>query len=169
MKIQEELNSLQCLNRMFNISGVPTSDFSCINSAASDLTNTLHTTNGNASLRSVNTAVINRELDSKRDERSRLLMRLRELCPSHPVFNKVGFNKDMDYLSETLENNISQAILYRATLQQINCLHTLIREIEADSNTREARASLALPEAPNGTPHRTVEEPPPLVLQLGVA
>jgi len=111
-----------------------------------------HTTNGNVSLRSVDTAVINRDLDLKRDERSCLLMRLWEVCPSHPVFKKVGFNKDMDDLSETLENAISQAILYRATRQQINCFHVLIQEIETDSNTREACASLATPEAPNGTP-----------------
>ena len=117
MKSRDQSSSLERLTEMFNISGVPTSDFSCINSAASVLTSTSHTTNGNASLRSVNTAVITRELDSKRDERILLMMRLRKLSPSHPVFAEDGFNEDMDYLSETAENDISQAILYRATRQ----------------------------------------------------
>ena len=79
------------------------------------------------------------------------MMRLCKLSPSHPVFNEDGFNEDLDYLSEMLENDISQAILYRATRQQINCLHILIREIEAVSPTMEADAS-ASPKAPNGTP-----------------
>ena len=79
------------------------------------------------------------------------MMRLRELSPSHPVFNEDGFNEDMDYLSETSENDISQAILYKATRQQINHLRILIREVEAVSPIMEADAS-ASPEAPNGTP-----------------
>jgi len=117
MKIWEQPSSLDRLTEMFNISGVPTSDFSCINSAASVLTSASHTTSGNSSLRSANTAVITRELDSKRDERSLLMMRLRELSPGHSVFNEDEFNADMDYLSDTSENNVSQAILYRATRQ----------------------------------------------------
>jgi hypothetical protein len=95
--------------------------------------------------------VITRELDSKRDERSLLMMRLRELSPGHPVFNEDEFNADMDYLSDTSENDVSQAILYRATCQQINRLHILIQEVEAVSTTMEAVAS-ASSEAPNGTP-----------------
>ena len=79
------------------------------------------------------------------------MMRLHELSPSHPVFTEDGFTEDMDYLSETLENDISQAILYRATRQQINRLHILIREVEAVSTTMEADASASY-EAPNGTP-----------------
>ena len=57
----------------------------------------------------------------------------------------------MDYLSDTSENDVSQAILYRATRQQINRLHILIQEVEAVSTTMEAEAS-ASSEAPNGTP-----------------
>ncbi len=79
------------------------------------------------------------------------MMRLRELSPGHPVFNEDEFNVDMDYLSDTSENNVSQAILYRATCQQINRLHILIQEVEAVSTTMEAVAS-ASSEAPNGTP-----------------
>ena len=82
------------------------------------------------------------------------MMRLCELSPSHPVFNEDGFNEDPDYLSETLEDDISQAILYRDTCQQIICLHILIREVEAVSPTMEADAT-ASPEAPNGTPTPT--------------
>jgi hypothetical protein len=151
MKSWEQPSSLDRLTEMFNISGVPTSDFSCINSAASVLTSASHTTSGNSSLRSANTAVITRELDSKRDERSLLMMRLRELSPGHPVFNEDKFNADMDYLSDTSENDVSQAILYRATCQHINRLHILIQEVEAVSTTMEAVAS-ASSEAPNGTP-----------------
>ncbi len=151
MKIWDQPSLLDQLTKMFNISGVPTSGFSCINSAASVLTSTSHTTGGNASLRSVNTAVITRELDSKRDERSLLMMRLCELSPSHPVFNEDGFNEDTDFLSDTLENDVIQAILYRATCQQINCLHTLIQEVKAVNTAMEADAS-ASSEAPNGTP-----------------
>ena len=79
------------------------------------------------------------------------MMRLRELSPSHPVFNEDGFNAATEYLSDTSENNVSQAILYRATRQQINRLHILIQEVEAVSTTMEADAS-ASPEAPNGSP-----------------
>jgi len=79
------------------------------------------------------------------------MMRLRELSPGHPVFNEDEFNADMDYLSDTLENDVSKAILYRATRQQINRLHILIQEVEAVSTTMEAVAS-ASSEAPNGTP-----------------
>ena len=79
------------------------------------------------------------------------MMRLSKLSRSHPVFNEDGFNEDLDYLSETLETDISQDILYRATCQQINLLHTIIREVEAVSTTMEADAS-ASSEAPNGTP-----------------
>ena len=57
----------------------------------------------------------------------------------------------MDYLSDASENDVSQAILYRATRQQINRLHILIQEVEAFSTTMEAEAS-ASSEAPNGTP-----------------
>ena len=79
------------------------------------------------------------------------MMRLHKLSPSHPVFNEDGFNEDTDFLSDTSENDVSQAILYRATCQQINRLHTLIQEVEAVSTTMEADAS-ASSEAPNGTP-----------------
>jgi hypothetical protein len=151
MKSRDQPSLLDQLTEMFNISGVPTSDFSCINSAASVLTSSSQTTSGNSTLRSVNTAVITRELDAKRDERSLLMMRLRELSPGHPVFNEDEFNADMDYLSDTSENDVSQAILYRATRQQINRLHILIQEVEAVSTTMEAEAS-ASSEAPNGTP-----------------
>ncbi len=65
MKCWDQSSSLDQLTEMFNISGVPTSDFSCINSAAYVLTSASHTTSGNSSLRSVNTVVITRELDSK--------------------------------------------------------------------------------------------------------
>ena len=168
MKSQDQSSSLEQLTRMFNINGVPTSDFICMNSSASVLTSTSHTTSGNASLRLVTTAVITRELDSKRDKRSPIMMRRCKLSPSHSVFNEDGFNDDPDYLSETLENDISQAILYRATCQQINCLRILIQEIESVSPTMEADAS-ASPETPNGTPRQTVEAPPPPILQLIVA
>ena len=97
------------------------------------------------------------------------MMRLRKLSPSHPVFHEDGFNEDTDILSDALENDVSQAILYRATCQQINCLHILIQEVKAVSTTMEAVAS-ASSEAPNGTPpHQTVEAPPPPTLQLVVA
>ena len=57
----------------------------------------------------------------------------------------------MDYLSDASENDVSQAILYRATRQQINCLHILIQEVKAVSTAMEADAS-ASSEAPNGIP-----------------
>ena len=79
------------------------------------------------------------------------MMRLFELSPIHPVFNKDEFNEDTDFLSDKLENDVSQAILYIATCQQINRLHILIQKVEAFSTTMEADAS-ASSEAPNGTP-----------------
>jgi hypothetical protein len=79
------------------------------------------------------------------------MMRLCKLSPSHPVLNEDGFNADTDYLSDTSENDVSQAILYRATCQQINRLHILIQEVKAVSTYMEADAS-ASSEAPNGTP-----------------
>ena len=96
------------------------------------------------------------------------MMKLRELSPGHPVFNEDGFNADTDFLSDALENDVSQAILYRATRQQINRLHILIPEVESVSTTMEADAS-ASSEAPNGTPPPKVEAPPPPIPQLVVA
>ena len=79
------------------------------------------------------------------------MMRLRKLSPSDPVFNEDGFNEDTEFLSDTSENDVSQAILYRATRQQMNLLHILIQEVKAVSTAMEADAS-ASSEAPNGTP-----------------
>ena len=131
MKSKEEGASLQKLTEMFNIkSDQLNTDFSCINSAASALTTTSHTTTGNRSLRSVTTEMVNRQLDSKREERCRLMMRLRELDPTHEIFKEPGYDEDMEYLSDDSVNDVNQAILYRATRGQITRLNSLINQIE---------------------------------------
>jgi hypothetical protein len=131
MKSKEEEASLQKLTEMFNIqSDQPATDFSCINSAASALTTTSHTTTGNQSLRSVTTEMVNRQLDSKREERCCLMMRLRELDPTHKIFQEPGYNEDMEYLSDDSVNEVDQAILYRATRGQITRLNNLINQVE---------------------------------------
>jgi hypothetical protein len=162
-KAKSQETSLQRLTEMFDIQpNRPPTDFSNINSAASALTTTSHTTNGNPSCRSVNTEMVNRHLDSKREERCQLMMRLRELDPNHPIFKEEGYDdNDGDYLSDNSVNTISQAILYRATRGQINCLNRAINQVEKDlmdveepqdKNMEGARASTASREAPNGNP-----------------
>jgi len=101
-KAKSQETSLQHLTEMFDIkSNQPPTDFSNINSAASALTTTSHTTNGNPSCRSVNTEMVNRHLDLKWEEQCQLMMRLRELDPNHPIFKEEGYDDNNgDYLSD---------------------------------------------------------------------
>ena len=160
-KAKAQEPALQRLTEMFDIKpNQQSTDFSNINSVASALTTTSHTTNGNPSCRSVNTEVVNRHLDSKREERCHLMMRLRELDPDNSIFQEEGYDDDdKDYLSDSSENTISQAILYRATRGQITKLNTLINQVESENghlmvidNSMGAHASTASEEAPTGTP-----------------
>jgi len=167
-KTRDHEESIQRLTEMFNFTSDRATDFSCINSAASALTATSHTTNGNASLRSVNTEMVNRQLTAKREERCRLMMRLREIDPNHSIFKEAGYNdEEAEYFSDDSVDAVGQSLLYNATRSQINRLNLIINHLETEGSgmtgddtemggekSTGAHASKASEEATTGTPPR---------------
>ena len=134
-KVREQETAMERLSDIFGITDRAAPDFSCINSTASALTTTSHTTDGKSSIRSVTSKLIHRHLDAMREERCQLMSRLREMNPEHPIFSTSEFDDDMDYLSDAEDslNDANQVVLYRETRRHISQLKVLISQSASES------------------------------------
>jgi hypothetical protein len=106
-------------------------NFSQVGSNASVLTDNTHTTDGQESVCLVTSAAVEANLLRARQEFHRLSMRLREMCPDHPVFVESTFSENaMDTSLFGSDKSAAFQQLYKETRAKSFRLHACINKVE---------------------------------------
>jgi hypothetical protein len=106
-------------------------NFLQVGSNALVLTDNTHTTDGQESVCSVTSAAVEANLSRACQEFHRLSMRLREMCPNHPVFNESTFSENaMDTSLFGSDKSAALQQLYKETRAKSFRLRACINEVE---------------------------------------